>query len=243
MFILPINRDNPVKTLPWTVFALIALNGVALFLTYLSPSAHEVFLEYGFIPVQHRPLTVLTSMFCHGGFWHYAGNMFFLWMFGNRVENMLGKALFLPAYLLCGAGGTLLHFFLDPTSSIPCIGASGAISGIAGIFFVLFPKANFDLQVYLGWWRVGSFPSRTYGAVGAWIAEQTILGIITQMIRISSVAFWAHVGGFATGLAAGGLFWAVVPDSVREAREGSTEWYNQDWFNRERESDLTQLKL
>ena len=243
MFILPINKDNPVRTLPFVVYALMVVNGIVLIVTSLGYSSQAVFLQYGFIPAQHRPITVLTSMFLHAGFWHYAGNMFFLWMFGNRVENLLGKALFLPAYLLCGAGGAWLHFVLDPASTVPCVGASGAISGIAGIFFVLFPKANFDLVFYFGWFRIGSIPAKTYGAVGAWIGEQTLLGIITQVAHVSSIAFWAHVGGFITGLAVGGIFLIAIPESTRRARAQAKEWHQQSWYNREKESDLTQLKL
>lgn len=243
MFVLPINKDNPVRTLPWVVFGLVIVNGLVLIVTYLGYTPRLVFLQYGFIPAEHRPITLLTSIFLHGGFWHYAGNMFFLWMFGNRVENMLGKTFFLAAYLFCGVGGAWLHFLFNRASTIPCIGASGAISGIVGVFFVLFPKANFELQFYLGWWRIGSIPSRTYGAVGAWIGEQTVLGIITQFAHFSSTAFWGHVGGFLFGLAAGGAFIALVPKPTRRARALAREWHHQDWYNREKESDLTQLKL
>jgi membrane associated rhomboid family serine protease len=108
---------------------------------------------------------------------------------------------------------------------------------------VLFPKANFDLVFYVGWWRLGSIPAKTYGAVGAWIGEQTVLALITQFAHFSSTAFWAHVGGFIVGLAVGGVFLVAVPKSTRRVRAQAREWHRQDWYNREKESDLTQLKL
>lgn len=225
MFVLPVNKETPARGISPVVLFLIVANGILLIGNYIGPTPQSVFLQYGFIPAEHRPFTILTSMFLHSGFWHYAGNMFFLWMFGVRVENMLGKVRFLMVYLLCGAGGAGLHFLIDPASTIPCVGASGAISGIAGTFFVLFPRAKFDLVFYLGWFRLGSVPARTYGAVGAWIGEQTLLGIITRVTHFSSVAFWAHVGGFLTGLGGALVFILLVPESSRRERE---LWHIQD---------------
>jgi len=140
-------------------------------------------------------------MFLHAGVFHFVGNMFFLWMFGYRVENTFGSWAFAFIYLLCGFGATSLHYLLNRESTIPCVGASGAISGIMGCYFVLFPKSRFDLEVFFLRFHVTSIPTHTHGAIGIWVAEQAILGLITQTALFSSTAFWAHVGGFATGAA------------------------------------------
>ncbi|MBN9658694.1 MAG: rhomboid family intramembrane serine protease [Acidobacteria bacterium] len=145
-------------------------------------------------------LTALTSMFLHAGFWHIAGNLWFLYMFGRRVERSLGTPLFILLYLASGLAGTALHFALNRTSAIPCVGASGAISGILGCFFVLFPNASFDLEIYFGWWRLKRIRSNTLAAVGAWLVEQILLGLLSQAGLFATVAFWAHVGGFVLGV-------------------------------------------
>jgi rhomboid family protein len=227
--------------MPWVIFALIAINTVILAVTYFFYTPEAVFRQYGYIPSQPQLLTVFSSMFLHSGLWHLLGNMFFLWMFGNRVENMLGSWLFIPVYLACGIGALYLHAAFNQESTLPCVGASGAISGIAGIYFLLFPKAEFDLIFYLGWFKLGSVQARTHAAVGAWIGEQILLGLLTQVEHFSSVAFWAHVGGFGMGLAMAGLFLWVVPESWRRAAETGELWYNRE--SRSKEDDLTQLKL
>jgi membrane associated rhomboid family serine protease len=242
MFVLPICKDNPVKNPPYVVFALIAVNTLVLILTYVFFSPETIFHVYGFTPAHPNVKTLLCSMFLHSGFWHLFGNMWFLWMFGNRVENMLRPWLFLPVYVVCGAGAAWLHYVFNSGSMIPCVGASGAISGVAGIYFVLFPKAKFDLCFYFGWFELGTVPATTKAAVGAWIGEQMLLGVLTQFTHFSSVAFWAHVGGFATGVVIGGLFVLVVPAKRRRLAERTKPWYEQDRFNRDEET-LTQLKL
>jgi len=103
-------------------------------------------------------------------------------------------------YVACGLGGALLHYFLNSSSNIPCVGASGAISGIAGCFLVLYPKTNFDLVFYFRFWTLKTIHTYTGVAVGAWIAEQSVLGLLSLEFRSFGVAFWAHVGEFAIGL-------------------------------------------
>src|ERR1700759_907763 len=134
MFVLPYNKDNTVRKKPWVVFSLIFINGVVLMLEYLdTPTAW--FATHGFVPAHPSISTAFTSMFLHVGFWHYVGNMFFLWMFGNRVENVLGKVTFTLVYLVSGFGATFIQYLSSAHSAIPLVGASGAISGIVGCFF------------------------------------------------------------------------------------------------------------
>jgi len=123
--------------------------------------------------------------------------------------------LFCLVYLVCGFGGDSLHYFLNSTSTIPSVGASGAISGIAGCFFVLYPKANFDLVFYFRFWELKTIHTYTSVAVGAWIAEQALLGVLSLKFQFFSVAFWAHLGGFAVGLVAGGIATLLMPRRKR----------------------------
>ena len=148
MFIFPINRKFSSTDAPRAVLSLIVVNSLLLLTNYAVESPELLFEHYGFTPAHPRAFTLLTSIFLHVGFWHLAGNMFFLWMFGKDVENSFGTWLFLLVYLLCGLGGNALHYLFNLDSTIPCVGASGAISRIAGCFLVLFPNARFDLAIY-----------------------------------------------------------------------------------------------
>ncbi len=242
MFIFPYNRDNSVEDTPWVVVGLIVINSALLVLTWFAGPTETLFMKYGFTPSNPQLSTAVTSMFLHVGFWHLFGNMWFLWMFGNQVEKILGRWLFCLVYLVCGLGGDFLHYLLNSTSAIPSVGASGAISGIAGCFFVLFPKANFDLVFYFRFWALKTIHTYTSIAVGAWIAEQALLGVLSLKFPSFSVAFWTHVGGFAVGLVAGSI--AVVLMSrrkrliLRRARRRSLQMR----VNRETDSGL-QLKF
>jgi membrane associated rhomboid family serine protease len=212
LFILPINRDDFVGgRRPDVYIALFVINAIVLALTYLLSDIQQVFLNYGFIPAQPQLSRVFASMFIHAGLWHFAGNMFFLWMFAYRVESTFGRWLFAVVYLLCGCGAAALHWAFDPSSTIPCGGASGAISGIAGCYLVLFPKSRFDIEVFFWRFHVKTIPARTTGAIGIWIAEQIVLGLISEAVRFSSTAFWAHIGGFAAGVLIAFILMLVAP--------------------------------
>jgi len=236
VFIFPYNRDNSVDGTPWVVVSLIAINSALLVLTWFAGPTDALFIKFGFIPAHPQLFTAVTSMFLHVGFWHLFGNMWFLWMFGKQVEKVLGRWLFSIVYLLCGLGGDFLHYLLNSTSTIPSVGASGAISGIAGCFFVLFPKANFDLVFYFRFWTLKTIHTYTSVAVGAWIAEQALLGLLSLKVPSFSVAFWAHVGGFAVGLAAGGLAVLLMSRrkrlTLRRARHRSLQMREKQRLNR-----------
>lgn len=189
-------------------------------------------------------------MFLHIGLLHLAGNMWFLWMFAPKIEDRLGGFWFISAYLACGLGGQGLHTLFSPGSLVPCVGASGAISGVAGMYFLLYPRSPFDLVLYFGWWLRKSFRAQTRGAIGAWVGEQFLLGLITRAIGATGggVAFWAHVGGFASGFFCAAL---VLPKATAEERcailrpKPLTEEEKEELFadRVERSSDLTTLKL
>lgn len=214
---IPLRDKNPSGTVPLVTLSLIAAN-VLLFIYQLSlGSALPVFLlHYGLVPARifshaETPapslvpvfLPFLTSMFFHGGWLHLIGNMWYLWIFGDNVEDRLGHVRFLLFYLLCGFAAALAHVLLSPRSPVPCIGASGAIAGVLGAYLICFPFARiitlvpilFFIQlievpalVLLAFWFVLQFFS---GALSIAATAQTGGG---------GVAWWAHVGGFVCGL-------------------------------------------
>ncbi len=216
MFCLPVPKDKYQTGTPYVVVAIAVIDALLLIPAFGVHRA-EFFARFGFTPLHPTVLTLLSAIFLHIGLWHYIGNMWFFWIFGRKVECALGHLRFGMVYLLSGVGGQLFHLLLNRHSAVPLVGASGAISGVAGVFFMLFPQDRFHLHLYLGYWRVKTLDTTTRSAVGAWFGEQTLLGLLTRLSVFTSVAFWAHVGGFLTGVAAGALFnvWlpkAGVPD-------------------------------
>lgn len=214
MFCIPIPHDQSKMKTPWVV-AAIALVDALLLIPVFGGHRGLLFLHYGFVPARATLLTLFTAMFLHTGFWHYAGNMWFFWLFGRKVEATLGHVKFLLLFLVSGAGGQMIYWLVKMHSGVPCIGASGAISGIAGMYLVLYPRDKFDLDLYIGLWRVKSIESDARFAVGAWIGEQVLLALLTMFVPFSSTAFWNHVGGFAVGLAFGIVYlWLTPPEDV-----------------------------
>jgi membrane associated rhomboid family serine protease len=202
MFIIPIRRDFPIRHRAWVVYCLILANSLIFLATWSPYALKDIVDRFGFMPANHEPWTVLTAMFLHGGWLHILGNMLFLWMFGESVEDAIGHALTLICYLMCGVFGTLLYYLINARSTIPCIGASGAISGLIGMYVVLFPKAKVDLEFYVWRFHVGTLPTNALAAVGAWLGEQSLLGVFARVAGWSfGVAFMAHVGGLLAGAA------------------------------------------
>jgi membrane associated rhomboid family serine protease len=243
LFVLPFNREHFYNRTPWIVVCLTVANTALLIATYASQE--PTFHKYGFVASDPQLLNILTSMFLHAGFWHLIGNMFFLWMFGGQVENRLGPWLFSLLYLFSGIGAAWLHHLVNASSAVPLVGASGAISGIVGAYFVFFPKSRFDLEFYLGWWNVKTIRTRTPAAVGAWFGEQFLLGLIT-LSHGAAIAFWAHVGGFLVGLVMAAGLNVVVPARAQAIQQviPPKDWENTPDDEEGRlKSDLTILKL
>ena len=151
-------------------------------------------------------LTVVTSMFLHGGLFHLGGNMLYLWIFGNNVEDSMGKGRFVAFYLLCGVTAAAAQYGRDPASAVPMIGASGAVSGALGAYLILYPRAHVWTLVMLGFfWRIVPIPAVV--VLGFWIVVQVLNGLITfGSGEPGGVAFLAHVGGFLAGMALINLF-------------------------------------
>ncbi len=210
---LPLYDDNPIRQPPLVTYALIGMC-VGAFLWELGQDAQLVALQYGMIPAalfgyaHLRPelaavppwATLFTSMFLHGGWAHLGGNMLFLWIFGNNVEDLLGRARYLLLYLGAGIVAALVQALSAAHSHVPMIGASGAIAGVLGAYLVTYPRANVHCFV----WIVIFFWIVTVPAwilLGLWFALQLVSGLAVGP-GSPGVAFWAHVGGFAAGIVA-----------------------------------------
>lgn len=213
----PINRDRRPDRTPYVTCALIFANSLVWSGLTIAGINQKFVLEYGLRPAHWTLVTLFASMFLHAGLFHVGGNMWFLWMFAPKIEERLGSVFFLAAYLICGVGAAGLHSLLNWGASLPLVGASGAISGIVGIYFLLFPRSPFSLVLYLGFWFRKSFDVMTRGAIGCWIGEQFVLGLITGFGAGAGIAFWAHIGGFLTGLGIAGIVLVRTEPEERRA--------------------------
>ena len=201
----PIRDHNPSGRTPLVTFALIAIN-ILVFLGYF-PGASDydlakVFYTWGLIPARILSgdgyVTVLTSMFLHGGWLHLAGNMLFLWIFGDNLEEEMGHLGFLLFYLAAGCAAAGLQTFADVTSTTPMVGASGAIAGVMGGYLLLFPKAKIDvLFIFIVFFRIFAIPA--WIVLGIWLGIQVFSGLAMPS-DAGGVAYWAHAGGFLGGL-------------------------------------------
>lgn len=210
---IPLSDDNPTSTRPTVTIALLVANAlVFLYQLALSAGAEQIFIyqtatipyelthfvdrtSYGYpAALLPFPLTVFSAMFVHGGFMHAGGNMLYLWIFGNNVEDAMGHGRFLLFYFLTGVGASLVHIFSDPSSTIPMIGASGAIAGILGAYFVLYPQARIKtLIVFIFIIQVIRIPAVLL--LGIWFVMQ-----LMNSGDGGGVAWYAHIGGFLIGL-------------------------------------------
>lgn len=212
--LFPFRDDNPTRVTPKVTIALIALNVLVFLYQFSLPEgAHQRFIySFGMIPASllggaHLPpeldlippwATVFTSMFMHGGIMHIVGNMLFLWVFGNNVEDAMGHARFTVFYLACGIAAALSQGLSDTSSEIPMIGASGAVSGVLGAYLVLHPRANVHSLLFLGIFAtVVTLPAMA--VLGLWFVFQLVSAAVIRAEGEGGVAFLAHVGGFIAG--------------------------------------------
>ena len=204
---IPLRDHNPSGRLPIITYFLISINVIVFAATFLLPSdiLEEFFQQYALIPafiVKGKNLyNLITSMFLHGGFGHIIGNMLFLNIFGDNLEDKLGHIKYLLYYLVCGLGASVLQILVDPGSTIPNLGASGAIAGIMGGYLVLFPRHRIDILFSLGWAvRQATVPA--YFMLFYWLVIQFFAGVGNLALMdpsMGGVAYFAHLGGFATG--------------------------------------------
>jgi membrane associated rhomboid family serine protease len=208
---IPFKDDNPTETFPSVTIGLITINILVFIWEVLTPSqAEQIAFFYGAIPhniitfqsTQPIPpvLSVFTSMFLHGSILHVAGNMLYLWIFGNNIEDSLGHFKFLLFYLFSGVIAAYGHAFTDPQSTIPMIGASGAVSGILGAYLLLYPHARIHTLIFFGFFvQVVRIPALI--VLGFWIVLQVLSGVLgAGSLQQGGVAWFAHVGGFLAGI-------------------------------------------
>jgi membrane associated rhomboid family serine protease len=210
---IPISDDNPARLMPVVTWLIIALCvGAYVWERSLGPSMDAAVAALGFVPASlgHAGttsrgfaslppgVTIFTSMFMHGGLLHIAGNMLYLWIFGNNVEDAMGHVRFIVFYFVCGVAAALTLALIDPTSRVPMIGASGAISGVLAGYVLLFPRARVTVIVPLG---IIFYPLAlsAFWVVGFWFAMQLLSAAFSHPHQ-PGVAWWAHVGGFGAGL-------------------------------------------
>lgn len=202
----PIGDDNHgARGIPLVTVVLVVLN-VLVYLYEASlnmEGLQEFILTYGAIPAEiergQDVYTLVTSMFVHGGFAHIFGNMLFLWIFGDNIEQRFGSVLFLVFYLATGLAASGAHILTNPSGTIPSVGASGAISGVMGAYVLYYPLNR--VRVFVWYWGILYVPAFIF--LGIWFLTQFINGLAAlqvQTVQSSGVAFWAHIGGFVAGV-------------------------------------------
>jgi membrane associated rhomboid family serine protease len=218
---IPLRDIIPSRTTPYVTVGIIVVNALAfLFEISLPPPQLNAFLyNYGVVPAYFTWPTVLTSMFLHGGWMHIIGNMWYLWIFGDNVEDRLGHGRYIVFYLLCGTAAALGQVAIEPASTLPTIGASGAIAGVMGAYFVLYPQSRVLTLIPLFIiWELIELPA--IFLLGFWFVMQLFsagaIAVTASSHGSGGVAFAAHVAGFLVG--AGGVF-------VFKKRRRSDEWW------------------
>jgi len=209
--LIPYKDDNPTSVFPFITISIIVANVLVFLYEVMAPSGMEkLAYSYGAIPhyilnfekVQpiHPVLSIFSAMFMHGGVFHIAGNMLYLWIFGNNIEDKLGHLRFIFFYFFCGIVAAYANAIAGPHSLIPMIGASGAISGILGAYLLLFPRAMVHTLIFLGFFvTVVKIPALI--VIGFWAVIQLVNGLLsTGFAAEGGVAWFAHIGGFLVGI-------------------------------------------
>jgi len=213
---IPLYDVIPSRTTPVVTVGLIAVNVLVFLFEVSLGDSVDLFLQtYGLIPADFSLPTMVTSMFLHGGFSHVGGNMLFLWIFGDNVEDRMGHLRFLLFYLLCGTAAALAQTLMQPDSLLPMVGASGAVAGVMGAYFVLYPQSQIVTFVLFTFIEV---PAIVF--LGLWFVLQFVSGVgsVAASASAGGIAFWAHVAGFAAGVI--GVFLFRRPERQR------VEWWD-----------------
>lgn len=242
---LPVKDTIPSQTPPLMTWALLVVNGLVFFyeLQLTDAELESVFYFFGLVPARYAHpewarwvgflvdsyWPFLTSLFLHGGWLHIIGNMWSLWIFGDNVEDRMGPVHFLLFYLLCGIAASVMHYYTNLHSTLPAVGASGAIAGVMGAYFVLYPTARiiavfpiFFFPVFL------EVPAILY--LGIWFYSQLFSGVLWSVVgtgHVGGIAWWAHIGGFVTGMLL--LGWFTQPRRPLQADEYGLERAFMRW--------------
>jgi membrane associated rhomboid family serine protease len=244
--VIPLRDDVPSRTVPFVNYAIIAVNGLAFFLEVgLGPRLESFIRANAVVPARFTGHdgslqisevlltsidprlggTVLISMFLHGGLAHVLGNMLYLWIFGDNVEDRMGHTRYLVFYLLCGWAASYAHIAASPTATLPSLGASGAIAGVLGAYITLYPRARVVTLVPIFFFlEIVQIPAFFF--LGIWFLQQFLYGAMQLGVRTAEtggVAWWAHIGGFAAGFI---LVWLFQRGPRRSPRR-DTWWEEQ----------------
>jgi len=236
--VVPLRDNNPTKLTPYVTYGLIAAN-IIIFIYELTLAPQqlngffhlaalvprELTASFEGIPL-NQPVpewtTLITSQFVHGGFLHVAGNMLFLWIFGNNVEDRLGHFKYLFFYLACGVLAALTQWYFSESSGIPSLGASGAIAGVMGAYILRFPRAEIATLIPLGFFfPIVQIPAFYF--LGFWFIQQAFYGVASLEaptnigMENGGIAYWAHAGGFVFGAILGPLLGLFEPSSQEES--------------------------
>ncbi|HZI79511.1 MAG TPA: rhomboid family intramembrane serine protease [Vicinamibacterales bacterium] len=203
---IPLRDVIPSRTTPVVTTTLIAINLVVFVYQWSlgQDDGTRFIFDWGLVPAYFSWVTVLSSMFLHGGFLHAGGNMLYLWIFGDNVEDRLGHGRFVAFYLLCGVAAALAQTFVSPSSGVPMVGASGAVAGVMGAYFVMYPHSRIVTLIPFIFLQVIEVPAVFF--LGIWFLMQFLSGVgsIAQVeAGTGGIAFWAHVAGFVAGVVGG----------------------------------------
>ena len=220
---IPLRDVIPSRTFPFVTVTIIAINALVFLYEQALPRAalDRFVFAYGLVPAAFDWTAVVTSMFLHGGWMHFLGNMLYLWIFGDNVEDRMGHGRYVVFYLICGGIAALIQTFVQPASRVPMVGASGAIAGVLGAYFVMFPHSRvLTLLPIFIFWQIIEVPAIIL--LGLWIVFQVVSGVGSLGVATADaggVAFWAHIGGFVAGMALVFVF--------RRPERQQVEWWDQ----------------
>ena len=198
----PLKDENPTRTRPYLTIGLIVVNLVIFFALFLSGNLQGVATEYGMKPAEilngQNLHTLFTSMFLHAGIFHVIGNIWFLWIFGDNIEDICGRGRFLLLYFACGLAASFAHALLNQGSMVPTVGASGAIAGVLGAYIITYPRVKvYTVMFFLFIFFPIAIPA--FAFIGIWFFIQFLSGSVALVIGNVSIAYWAHIGGFLAG--------------------------------------------
>lgn len=200
---IPLRDVIPSRTTPFVTVGIIVLNALVYLheATLTETSFTRFVFAYGLVPAQFSVVNIFSSMFLHGDFMHFAGNMLYLWIFGDNVEDRVGHGRFVVFYLLCGVTAAAVQTAFNPDSGVPMIGASGAIAGVLGAYLVMFPHSRvLTLLPFIIFWDIIEVPAIIL--LGLWFLLQLVSGVGSLgQADVGGVAFWAHAAGFVAGAA------------------------------------------
>ncbi len=220
----PLRDTQPSYSKPIVTVVLIVINILVFLYEFsLDPFAQNAFItSFGLVPDRFHFANVLTSMFLHGGWMHVLGNMWFLWIFGDNIEDILGHAKYLLFYLLCGIGAAMTQVYFSPDSRVPMVGASGAIAGVMGAYMMKFPHSRINTLIFLAFF-ITTVEVPAWVMLNYWFFIQSISGVGSvgySQVSQGGTAFLAHVGGFLAGI---GLVYLMRPKE-RYSRRKDLYW-------------------